>query len=213
MPGKFVLERGRTGKVRFSLRSTNGRVVFTSGTYDNRRAAKDVIAAIQRLAPGATVVEPDAESRGASASRTSRRTGTAATRATTNPGEAQAAAQTGTTRAGSRGGAARATTGGSAGGSTKAGTSTGTAGRRADQAAGQRTGSGASASSNRRAGAAARPTAARARRRGGAESTPAPISPFDEPQLPGSQVRPSVGFEPSDTNPPPPSNRPRARVT
>jgi uncharacterized protein YegP (UPF0339 family) len=57
MPGKFVLERGRTGKFRFSLRSTNGKVVLTSETYESKRAARDAIATIQRLAPEAVMVD------------------------------------------------------------------------------------------------------------------------------------------------------------
>jgi uncharacterized protein YegP (UPF0339 family) len=57
MPGKFVLERGRTGTFRFTLRSTNGKVVLTSETYESKRAARDAIATIQRLAPDAVTVD------------------------------------------------------------------------------------------------------------------------------------------------------------
>ena len=51
--GRFVLDKGRTGKFRFNLLSTNGRVVATSEAYETKRAALAGVASVQRLAAGA----------------------------------------------------------------------------------------------------------------------------------------------------------------
>ena len=51
--GRFVLDKGRTGKFRFNLLSTNGRVVATSEAYETKRAALAGVAAVQKLAAGA----------------------------------------------------------------------------------------------------------------------------------------------------------------
>ncbi len=55
--GKFVLDKGRTGKFRFNLLSTNGRVVATSEAYDTKGAALKGVAAVQKLAAGARLVD------------------------------------------------------------------------------------------------------------------------------------------------------------
>jgi uncharacterized protein len=55
--GKFVLDKGRTGKFRFNLLSTNGRVVATSEAYDTKAAALKGVAAVQKLAAGARLVD------------------------------------------------------------------------------------------------------------------------------------------------------------
>ena len=55
--GKFVLDKGRTGKFRFNLFATNGRIIATSETYDSKAAALKGLAAVQRLAAGATVLD------------------------------------------------------------------------------------------------------------------------------------------------------------
>jgi uncharacterized protein len=55
--GKFVLDKGRTGKFRFNLFATNGRVIATSEAYDSKAAALKGLAAVQRLAAGATVLD------------------------------------------------------------------------------------------------------------------------------------------------------------
>lgn len=39
MAAKYVLKKGSTGKFRFSLLATNGRVVATSEAYETKRAA------------------------------------------------------------------------------------------------------------------------------------------------------------------------------
>ena len=57
MPGKFVVKKGTTGKFRFSLLSTNGKVVASSEAYETKRAAMAGIASVQKLAAGATIVD------------------------------------------------------------------------------------------------------------------------------------------------------------
>ena len=60
MPGKFVVKKGPTGKFRFSLLSTNGQVVAASEAYETKRAAMSGVAAVQKLAAGATIVDTTA---------------------------------------------------------------------------------------------------------------------------------------------------------
>lgn len=55
MPAKFVLKKGTTGKFRFSLLATNGKVVATSQAYETKRAAVAGIASVQKIAAGAAV--------------------------------------------------------------------------------------------------------------------------------------------------------------
>ena len=55
--GRFVLDKGRTGKFRFNLLSTNGKVVASSEAYETKRAALAGIAAVQKLAGAARVVD------------------------------------------------------------------------------------------------------------------------------------------------------------
>ena len=57
MPGKFVVKKGPTGKFRFSLLSTNGQVVAASEAYETKRAALSGVAAVQKLAAGAKIVD------------------------------------------------------------------------------------------------------------------------------------------------------------
>ncbi len=53
--GRFVLDKGRTGKFRFNLHSTNGQIIATSETYETKRAALGGIAAVQKLAGAARI--------------------------------------------------------------------------------------------------------------------------------------------------------------
>lgn len=55
MAGKFVLKKGSTGKVRFNLHSTNGKVIATSEAYETKRAALAGIESVKKHAAGATV--------------------------------------------------------------------------------------------------------------------------------------------------------------
>ena len=53
--GRFVLDKGRTGKFRFNLHSTNGQIIATSEIYETKRAALAGIAAVQKLAAAARI--------------------------------------------------------------------------------------------------------------------------------------------------------------
>lgn len=55
MPGKFVVKKGSTGKFRFNLLSTNGRVVATSEAYNSEASAMGGIRAVKSLASDAVV--------------------------------------------------------------------------------------------------------------------------------------------------------------
>ncbi|MDP5071588.1 MAG: YegP family protein [Congregibacter sp.] len=50
MAGKFELKKGKTGKFSFNLKSGNGQVVFTSQTYDSKRAATAGISSVKKNA-------------------------------------------------------------------------------------------------------------------------------------------------------------------
>ena len=50
---KFVIRKGSTGKFRFSLVGTNGKVIATSEAYESKAAAKKGVEAVRRLAAGA----------------------------------------------------------------------------------------------------------------------------------------------------------------
>lgn len=50
MPGTFVVKRGPTGKFRFSLVASNGRVIVSSEAYETKRAAMSGIASVRKLA-------------------------------------------------------------------------------------------------------------------------------------------------------------------
>jgi uncharacterized protein len=55
VPGKFVVKKGSTGKFRFNLLSTNGKVVASSEAYNSKASAMAGIRAVRNLAPEATV--------------------------------------------------------------------------------------------------------------------------------------------------------------
>lgn len=55
MPGKFVIKKGSTGKFRFSLLSTNGRVVATSEAYNSKASAMGGIRSVKSLAADAAI--------------------------------------------------------------------------------------------------------------------------------------------------------------
>ncbi len=57
MPGKFVLKRGETGKFRWNLVGTNGRIVATSEAYGTKASAVKGIEAVRRLAADAALVD------------------------------------------------------------------------------------------------------------------------------------------------------------
>ena len=55
MPGKFVIKKGTTGKFRFSLLSTNGKVVATSEAYNTKVSAMGGVRAVKSLAADAAI--------------------------------------------------------------------------------------------------------------------------------------------------------------
>jgi uncharacterized protein len=52
---KFVVKKGTTGKFRFSLLSTNGKVVATSEAYETKRACLAGIEAVRKHAAKAVL--------------------------------------------------------------------------------------------------------------------------------------------------------------
>jgi uncharacterized protein len=71
MAGKFVLKKGTTGKFRFSLLSSNGRVVATSEAYETKAAAMRGIESVRKNASGAKLDDQTekANARGATVRR------------------------------------------------------------------------------------------------------------------------------------------------
>ena len=55
MPGKFVVKKGTTGKFRFNVLSTNGKVVATSEAYNSKASAMGGIRAVRSLAADAAI--------------------------------------------------------------------------------------------------------------------------------------------------------------
>jgi len=53
MSGKFVLEKGSTGKYHFNLLAGNGQVIATSQRYESRESALHGIESVKANAPGA----------------------------------------------------------------------------------------------------------------------------------------------------------------
>jgi uncharacterized protein YegP (UPF0339 family) len=48
MAGTFVVEAGKTGKIRFNLRSGNHQVILTSETYDTKASAQNGIESVRK---------------------------------------------------------------------------------------------------------------------------------------------------------------------
>jgi uncharacterized protein YegP (UPF0339 family) len=57
MAGKFVVRKSSTGRFRFDLIGTNGRVLATSHTYESRAAALRAIESVRRQAVKAEIVD------------------------------------------------------------------------------------------------------------------------------------------------------------
>jgi uncharacterized protein YegP (UPF0339 family) len=53
MAAKFVLKRGTTGKYRFNLLATNGKVIATSEAYETKTAALRGVESVRKNAAGA----------------------------------------------------------------------------------------------------------------------------------------------------------------
>jgi uncharacterized protein YegP (UPF0339 family) len=67
VPVKFVVKKGTTGKFRFNLLSTQGKVIATSKTYETKRACLAGIESVRKNAPSATI-DDQTERQGASRS-------------------------------------------------------------------------------------------------------------------------------------------------
>ena len=48
MAGKFEVKTGKTGKVRFNLKASNGQVILTSEAYESRSAANKGITSVRK---------------------------------------------------------------------------------------------------------------------------------------------------------------------
>jgi len=53
--GKFVLEKGITGKFHFNLLAGNGEVIATSESYESKEGALNGIESVKKNAPDAPV--------------------------------------------------------------------------------------------------------------------------------------------------------------
>ena len=56
---KFEIYKDKKGEFRFRLKSSNGQIVATGESYPTLAAAKKGVAAVERAATGAKVVEPE----------------------------------------------------------------------------------------------------------------------------------------------------------
>jgi uncharacterized protein YegP (UPF0339 family) len=61
MAGKFVLKKGTTGKFRFNLLSSNGKVIATSQAYETKRAALAGIESVRKNAAAAKLEDATAK--------------------------------------------------------------------------------------------------------------------------------------------------------
>jgi MIP family channel proteins len=59
--GKFVLEKGASGKYHFTLVAPNGQVIATSADYERRQAALNGIESVKKNAPDAEIASKDSE--------------------------------------------------------------------------------------------------------------------------------------------------------
>lgn len=76
MAAKFVLKKGSSGKFRFNLMSTNGKVIATSEAYETKRAAMGGINSVMKNAPEAEIDDQTASRRSSSNGSTSTSTRT-----------------------------------------------------------------------------------------------------------------------------------------
>jgi uncharacterized protein YegP (UPF0339 family) len=54
---KFVVRKGRTGKFRFDLTGSNGKVIATSGAYESRTSALRGVELVRKHAASAELVD------------------------------------------------------------------------------------------------------------------------------------------------------------
>jgi uncharacterized protein YegP (UPF0339 family) len=80
---KFVLRKGSTGKFRFNLVGTNGKVIATSEAYESKASATRGIEAVRKSAGGAEFVD---ETPGRAVKSSTRRATTRTAGVTKSPG-------------------------------------------------------------------------------------------------------------------------------
>lgn len=73
MPAKFILKRGPTGKFRFKLLASNGKVIATSDAYETKSAAVRGVESVRKSAPDARL---DDQTENAGSAGKSARSGT-----------------------------------------------------------------------------------------------------------------------------------------
>ena len=61
MAGKFVLEKGSTGKYHFNLHAANGQVIATSQHYESKESAIKGIESVKHNAPDAPIEDQTEE--------------------------------------------------------------------------------------------------------------------------------------------------------
>jgi len=61
MAGKFVVEKGSTGKYHFNLHAANGQVIATSQHYESKESALNGIESVRHNAPDAAVEDKTEE--------------------------------------------------------------------------------------------------------------------------------------------------------
>jgi uncharacterized protein len=61
MAGKFVLEKGSTGKYHFNLHAANGQVIATSQRYESKESALKGIESVRHNAADAVVEDQTAD--------------------------------------------------------------------------------------------------------------------------------------------------------
>ncbi len=50
MPGKFEIKSGKSGKVHFNLKASNGQIILTSESYNDRKGAERGIESVRKNA-------------------------------------------------------------------------------------------------------------------------------------------------------------------
>jgi len=63
MAGKFILEKGGSGKFHFNLHAANGQVIATSQQYESKESALKGIESVRTNAPDAAVEDKTEEAR------------------------------------------------------------------------------------------------------------------------------------------------------
>lgn len=74
MAAKFVVKKGSTGKFRFNLLSTNGKVIATSEAYETKRAAMNGIESVKKHASDAEIDDQAGGKRATDKMSTSKKT-------------------------------------------------------------------------------------------------------------------------------------------